>query len=110
MRKDAAVIEELKADKQPIGLSHQYRPFTQHECRLNKGDTLYMFTDGFADQFGGMERAGGKKFMYRRLKELILSIKQLPIEQQEKALLAQFTNWKGDFEQLDDVCIMSVRF
>ncbi len=110
VRKDAAVIEELKADKQPIGLSHQNRPFTQHECRLKKGDTLYMFTDGFADQFGGMERAAGKKFMYRRLKELILSIKQLPIEQQEKALLAQFTNWKGDFEQLDDVCIMGVRF
>jgi serine phosphatase RsbU (regulator of sigma subunit) len=110
VRKDAAVIEELKADKQPIGLSHQNRPFTQHECSLHKGDTLYMFTDGFADQFGGMERAGGKKFMYRRLKELILSIKQLPIEQQEKALLAQFTNWKGDFEQLDDVCIMGVRF
>lgn len=109
IRKDENLIEEYKADKQPIGLSHHNLPFTQHEFNLQKGDTLYMFTDGFADQFGGMERAGGKKFMYRRLKELILSIKHLPIEKQEEALLAQFTNWKGDFEQLDDVCIMGVR-
>jgi serine phosphatase RsbU (regulator of sigma subunit) len=109
IRKDTNVIEEIKADKQPIGLSHKYTPFTQHELNLQKGDALYLFTDGYADQFGGTEKVGGKKFMYKRLKELILSIKEYPIEQQEQILMNKFNAWKGEFEQLDDVCIMGVR-
>lgn len=109
IRKDSNVIEEIKADKQPIGLSHKYTPFKQHELNLKKDDTLYLFTDGYADQFGGTEKVGGKKFMYNRLKELILSIKEFPLEQQEQILMNKFNAWKGEFEQLDDVCIMGVR-
>jgi serine phosphatase RsbU (regulator of sigma subunit) len=110
VRKQTHSIEEIKADKQPIGLSHTFNPFTQHEITLYQGDLLYLFTDGFADQFGGNERSNGKKFMYKRLKEVLLSVQELPVEVQKNTLLNRFNQWKGEFEQVDDVCIMGVKF
>jgi serine phosphatase RsbU (regulator of sigma subunit) len=98
---------ELKADKIPIGafVGDAVKPFTPHEFNLLKGDRIYLFTDGYADQFGG-ER--GKKFKYRRLRELLQSTSGLPMEEQHKKLEAHFVEWKGGLEQVDDVCIMGI--
>ena len=97
----------LEADRMPIGKHDKDSiPFTQHEVELKKGDTVYTFTDGFADQFGGPR---GKKFMYKQLENLLLSISHESMEIQKQKLEAVFENWKGDLEQVDDVCVIGVR-
>lgn len=97
---------ELKADKQPIGKNDNPKPFTTHTLQLKTGDLLYLFTDGYADQFGG---AKGKKFKYKQLEELILKNSTLNSEQQKDNLEKVFDNWKGGLEQVDDVCVMGIR-
>ena len=67
---------------------------------------MYLFTDGYADQFGGEK---GKKLMKKRFKELLISYQNLSIEQQRKELETYFVDWKGDLEQLDDVCIIGIK-
>jgi serine phosphatase RsbU (regulator of sigma subunit)/Tfp pilus assembly protein PilF len=101
-------IKETKADKQPIGvfLDSQPKPFSKHTIELQKGDTFYMLTDGYADQFGGEK---GKKFKYRSLQQLLLSVHQKPAEEQRLELDKTFENWRGNLVQLDDVCILGVR-
>ena len=97
----------LKADNQPIALSHfEHVSFTSHSVELEKEDMIYIFSDGFADQFGG-ER--GKKYMKGRFKNFLLSISEMPIEQQESLVELEFADWIGDNEQIDDVCVMGVR-
>ena len=81
-------------------------PFNNHTISINKGDNLYLFSDGFADQFGSKR---GKKYKSTNLNKFILSIKDLSMEDQLKALHDEFYAWKGDFEQIDDVCVMGVR-
>ena len=73
---------------------------------MEKGDVVYLFSDGFADQFGG-ER--GKKYMTGKFKKFLLSISEMSIEQQEYLVKVEFTNWMGDNDQIDDVCVMGVR-
>jgi serine phosphatase RsbU (regulator of sigma subunit) len=73
---------------------------------LFPGDTIYIFTDGYADQFGG---AHGKKFKYKPLKELIISIQQKTMNEQFTILNESFKQWKGDLDQVDDVLVMGVR-
>ena len=97
---------ELKADKQPISQYFDAKPFTLHNFKLEKGDTIYSFTDGFADQFGGEK---GKKFKYKPFKELLLSIQHESMDDQFKILKKTFHDWRGDLEQIDDVCILGVR-
>ncbi len=97
---------ETKADKQPIGKYHEHKPFTNHVIELQKGDTIYLFSDGYADQFGGKK---GKKFMYKPFKRLLTEIHQLPMEEQKKRLIDSFNNWKGTLEQVDDICIIGLR-
>ncbi|MGZ4034097.1 MAG: tetratricopeptide repeat protein [Bacteroidia bacterium] len=99
-------LKEIKPDKQPIGKFEKRRPFTNHVLELQKGDLIYIFTDGFADQFGG---AKGKKFKYKQLAELITDFQSKNMEDQKKALNAAFESWQGDLEQIDDVCIIGVR-
>lgn len=100
------ILEELSANKQPIGKTENSIPFTTHSIHLNKGDFIYLFTDGYADQFGGEK---GKKFKYKPMKELILSNVALsPGIQKEKLELA-FDKWRGHLEQVDDVCIIGIR-
>lgn len=99
-------LKEIKPDKQPIGKHEAARPFTSHTLQLNKGDLIYLFTDGFADQFGGRK---GKKFMTKNMKELFLSIAQKPLSEQKEILNTTFLEWKGNLEQVDDVCIVGVR-
>jgi tetratricopeptide (TPR) repeat protein len=99
-------LNEVKADKQPIGKYTGPKPFTTHSIELQKGDTIYIFTDGFADQFGGEQ---GKKFKSANLKKLLLSIQQEPMEKQKEIISEAFEQWKGKLEQVDDVCIIGVR-
>ena len=98
---------EFKADKRPIGFfKGAGLPFTNHVMQLEKGDRLYLFSDGYADQFGGPR---GKKFKYKQLEELLISLGHLPMLEQEKVLLDRFNAWKGDLEQVDDVCVIGIR-
>jgi len=99
-------IKEVKANKQPIGRYVTSEPFTNHEISLSKGDTIYIFTDGYVDQFGGPK---GKKFMYQPFRELLLSIQEKEMEAQKTTLNKAFETWRGDIEQVDDVCIIGVR-
>ncbi len=104
-RPDIQLIE-IKADKQPIGKTEITKPFTAHEIGLQDGMQFYLFTDGFADQFGGPK---GKKFMYKQLENLLISISNKPMHQQKVLLEETFLQWKGDLEQVDDVCVIGVR-
>lgn len=97
---------EIKADKQPIGKYIMEKPFTSQHFQLQKGDLIYLFTDGYADQFGGPL---GKKFNYRLLKEKILEIHSVSMGEQKNNLADTFARWKKELDQVDDVCIIGVR-
>jgi serine phosphatase RsbU (regulator of sigma subunit) len=98
---------ELVADRKPVGKGDKdQESFTQHTIQLQKNDLIYAITDGLPDQFGGPR---GKKFLYKQLKEILLSIANQPLEQQKIRLKETFLTWKGDLEQVDDICIIGVR-
>ncbi len=97
---------EIKADKQPIGIYEKMNPFTLHQMDLQSGDTIYSFSDGYADQFGG---TFGKKMKYKPLKDLILSIQDKDMSEQHIILHNAYNDWKRNFEQVDDVCMIGVR-
>jgi serine phosphatase RsbU (regulator of sigma subunit) len=99
-------VLETKANKQPIGKTDNPEPFNTHTIQLQKEDSLYLFTDGFADQFGG-ER--GKKYKYRPFKQLLIEIQDKSLEEQRDTINTEFETWKGDLEQVDDVCIIGVK-
>ncbi|MBI3511106.1 MAG: SpoIIE family protein phosphatase [Bacteroidetes bacterium] len=106
-RNGSMSMEEIKGDKQPIGFySGEAKPFLSHRINLGKGDALYVFTDGYADQFGGQL---GKKFRYKPLQELFINVSAEPMRMQEKILLGTFEKWKGNLEQVDDVLVIGVR-
>ena len=99
-------ISEIKANKQHIGASESKVAFTTSVVELKGNEIIYIFTDGYADQFGG---AKGKKFMYKPFKELLISIAHLPMAEQKNILEQKIEEWKGNFEQIDDICVMGVR-
>ncbi|PCJ28326.1 MAG: hypothetical protein COA97_01455 [Flavobacteriales bacterium] len=98
-------ILKIKGNKQPIGLYSNPKPFTSHTIQLQKGDTFYIFTDGFPDQFGGPK---GKKFMYKPFRRLLLEIHTKPMDEQLTILSKAFEDWRGNLEQIDDVCVIGV--
>lgn len=102
------ILSEIKADKFPIGvnLGGIVDNYTNHSIQLKKGDCIYLYSDGYADQFGGPK---GKKFKYNQLKELLTSISRLPVVEQKNLIESCFDLWKGDLEQIDDVVIIGVR-
>jgi serine phosphatase RsbU (regulator of sigma subunit) len=105
--KDGKYIYEIKGDKQPIGdYGDKTKPFTLNSAHLEEGDVFYLFSDGYADQFGGEKN---KKFKTKPFRELLLSVFEKNMEEQKFVLNENFQNWKGDFEQIDDVTIMGVR-
>ncbi|HEY6163143.1 MAG TPA: tetratricopeptide repeat protein [Bacteroidia bacterium] len=97
---------ELEANKQPVGKFENLKPFTTHHFELKQGDLLFLFTDGYADQFGGPK---GKKFKYRQLLNRIVAISGESMEWQKNALVNIFDEWKGELEQVDDVCLIGIR-
>ena len=80
--------------------------FTQYEVDLLKGDMIYTLTDGFPDQFGGPK---GKKFMYKKLKEMLISISNLPLNEQHEFLKNSLNDWMGNTEQVDDILVIGIR-
>jgi tetratricopeptide (TPR) repeat protein len=108
-------LREIKPDKQPIGYMQGSKPFTTHEPEVEKGDMIYMFTDGYPDQFGG---PAGRKFMYKNFQRKIESIVKLGMKEQQNELEITFEKWvkrEGaadvvkQMEQTDDVCILGLR-
>jgi tetratricopeptide (TPR) repeat protein len=98
-------LKEVAADKQPIGKADRPIPFNTHNLKLQKGDTLYLFTDGYADQFGGPK---GKKFKYAQFSEKLKTISHESMEEQKNILEKTFDAWKGNLEQVDDVLVIGV--
>jgi PAS domain S-box-containing protein len=99
---------ELKANKQPITASSDSvsYPFLDQSFDLEPGDTIYLFTDGYADQFGGPR---GKKFMYKRFKETLTGFQENSMEEQKSLLYYAFEAWRGELEQVDDVLVIGIR-
>jgi serine phosphatase RsbU (regulator of sigma subunit) len=100
---------ETKADKFPIGGALEdsdSRQYTSHSVQLHKGDTIYIFSDGYADQFGGEK---GKKFMVKQFRQLLLSIQNLSMEEQKTYLNNTIEAWRGKHEQVDDILIIGMR-
>jgi serine phosphatase RsbU (regulator of sigma subunit)/tetratricopeptide (TPR) repeat protein/putative methionine-R-sulfoxide reductase with GAF domain len=100
-------VLEIKGDKQPIGnfLGHENYVFTNREIDLLPSDKLYLFSDGYADQFGGPI---GKKLKYNYFRQLLLDNHQKPMPDQKQAIDSFFENWKEGYEQIDDVCVIGV--
>jgi len=100
-------LVEIKPDKQPVAyLTEKQLPFTNHEVQLQKGDTIYIFSDGYQDQFGGPH---GKKFMARRLKQLLLDMQNESMAKQKEQLDKIIEEWIEGEEQIDDILVMGVR-
>lgn len=98
-------LTEYKPNKQPIGKYIENKPFTNHTLQLQKDDSIYIFTDGYADQFGGEK---GKKFKASAMRELLLSIQENTMEEQQEIINKKFEDWKGSIEQVDDVCVIGI--
>lgn len=96
-------LEERSANRQPVGYSHNPKPFTQQEFSFQNGDLLILFTDGYADQFGGPKN---KKFRYKPFKEMLLENQNGNLEH---ILSSGFSSWKGSSEQVDDLCVLGIR-
>lgn len=106
IRKGSTKLEVIKGNKQPIGKFDNAVPFTTHSVELEEGDTFYVFSDGFADQFGGEQN---QKFKSINFKKLLLSIQDQNMDEQRITLDKAFTDWQGDMDQVDDVCVIGVR-
>jgi tetratricopeptide (TPR) repeat protein len=99
-------LKEISSDKQPIGKVDNPKAFSTHSLQLKKGDAIYLFTDGYADQFGGPQ---GKKFKYKQLQQLLIDNEQLTMEQQAKVLNTTLETWRGNEEQVDDILVIGIR-
>ena len=97
---------EVKATKQAIGYTENTQKFKSHTIELVEGDTLYTFSDGYYDQFGGEK---GKKMKTAYFRQLLFEIQSLSIQDQHKKINAHFEEWRGEWEQIDDVCVIGVR-
>ena len=103
--REGAIIE-YEADKMPVGIGIRNDPFKLFKIDTLKNDVILVYTDGFADQFGGPK---GKKFKYKQLKENLVSNHNLPLTEQREKLISVFDTWKGDLEQVDDVCLIGIK-
>jgi len=107
--RDETIIE-MKANRLSVGADvytiSENRAFKSHQIKLQKDDVLYMFSDGYSDQFGGPE---GKKFKYRRFRHLLLTIHKIPMEKQQAILDASIEEWMGDQEQIDDIMVIGIK-
>lgn len=106
MESDDYHLIEVRADRQPVGKYEYYTPFVNHEMTLLEGDSIYLSSDGYADQFGGDK---GKKMKSKNFKKLLLDIQNESLDKQHDILNKHFFDWKNDFEQIDDVCVFGVK-
>jgi len=107
IRKDQTTVEEIKGTTKAIGgFTEDEQHFDSHELKLNKGDTFYIATDGYADQFGGDV---GKKLMTKKFKEILLSIQHQSMQDQQTHLNDFIENWKAEKEQVDDILVIGMR-
>lgn len=97
---------QLKADRQPIGIFIKEKPFTTKTFKLHKGDTIYSFSDGYPDQFGG---PSGHKFKINKFRKLLLEISESPMREQRTILDKKLTEWRGEISQIDDVLVFGIR-
>ena len=98
-------VFEIKGDRQHVGYSRKNEEFTNQIIDIQKGDMIFMYSDGYQDQFGGDR---GKKFMKRRLRSLLIKVHKLPLEDQYNLIKLEFNQWKGKYQQVDDVCVMGI--
>ncbi len=103
---EGSSITELKPDRMPLAIHRRMEPFTNQVFRLEKGDRIYLLSDGFEDQFGGPE---GKKYMVKRLREFVVAHSALAMEEQKALLQNELLQWRGTNEQVDDVTILGVK-
>ena len=102
-------INEVKGNRFSVGLIQEAEAngvFQNHELQLKKNDVIYLFSDGYADQFGGQE---GRKYKYRRFRHLLLNIHAMPMYQQRKQVSESIESWRGKYEQVDDMLVIGVR-
>lgn len=99
-------LTELKGDSMPVGKHFMMHDFISHTVELQKGDTIYLFSDGYTDQFGGKHN---RKFMTLPFKELLSSISHKPMDEQKRILEYTFDSWQGANDQIDDVLVMGIR-
>ena len=101
-------LQEFKGDSMPIGLYHDEElSFTNEELYFNENDIIYLFSDGYVDQLGGPNR---KTYKSKKFKQLLINIHQKPLDEQKEILEKEFETWKRDFEQIDDILVMGIRF
>lgn len=99
-------IIELKANRMPVGYHTEAKDFTETSFQLLQGDAIYCFTDGFVDQFGGPD---GKKYKSKKFKELLLSLQHLNMKEQALMINKEFNDWRGNNEQIDDLCLVGIK-
>jgi len=99
-------IIEIKANKQPIGNFDAPVPYETHEIQLQESDYVYIFTDGFVDQFGGEK---GKKYKPASLRKILLAVQGKSMQEQKEIIIEEFNTWKGELEQVDDVCLLGIK-
>ena len=107
MVRDNKIIR-YRGDRFPIGAfdGNQPQSFANNGIDLLEGDCLYLFSDGYADQFGGLD---AKKFMYRRFEELLLEVHNLPLDEQKETLNKRLMKWKGSNDQVDDILVIGIK-
>ena len=101
-------LTEIRGDRMSVGISEEHQPssFTNHVIPLEKDDVIYIFSDGYADQFGGPQ---GKKFMYRRFRHMLLTIHPLNMKDQKSFLEESIEGWMGNLDQVDDILIIGIK-
>lgn len=103
---------EIPAQKRTVGYCDNTEPFVNHTFQLEKNDLIYLFSDGYADQFGGKSENNNnkeRKFTKKRFKELLTQISHLSIEEQKQTLIQKHLEWRGNVEQTDDICIVGIK-
>ena len=100
-------LNEIKGDKMPVAIHDNMLPFTNHVVDIKKGDTFYIFSDGYADQFGGPQQ---KKILNKNFKMLLLKVQNLPMLEQGSKIDEFFEDWRKELEQIDDVCVIGIRY
>ena len=95
-----------KADRQPIGIYAKEKPFSNHEIQLEAGDTIYTFSDGYVDQFGG---ENGRKYLVKQFRKTLTNIQDMNMKEQKELLEEERTTWQGKYKQIYDILVVGVK-